>query len=842
MDITTHPKYARQRELEEQMRGIGFSRQKKFTTDAVQNTHESTTTYGNRFLMRVIDPLSKSVSAFCADVMSGKPGRRATAGVYLNRITPDAAAYLIGKTVIDAMSKGKSETKVAVDIGRAVEEECRFQFYHTENPALFDTIMRDHKRRRVGGKRSVAIMKGRMNKAGIAWLSWPESHCLQIGMQGIEWMLTLDVAGQGPLVKREDATIRAKRTWKPAKRLVLADGIEALIADLTEHTALLTPGFLPSVIQPKPWRAPYGGGYMAGVLDKRTLALVKTADVIQQKALAAAPMPDVYHAVNIVQNTAWRVNSKVLAVMEQAWQAGLAVGTLACFENEAIPDKPTITPPCKYGEPGYKEWQLCPDGKNWKSWRRLAAATHEANIKNKSRRLQAAQTLSVARMMCHESEIFFPHVLDFRSRLYALPVGLHPQGPDYARSLLTFAHGEQLGIDEAAMWLAIHGANSFGIDKVSFQDRCDWVAANAGPILRSAADPLGYRWWMDAENPWQFLAFCFEWAGYGKEGLDYVSSLPISLDGTCNGLQHFSAMLRDEIGGAAVNLVPSEVPQDVYQQVADKVNEYLKEDTQAIEGLVSYVPLAEQWLRFGVTRKLTKRPVMILPYGGTQYACRKYVEEFVMEQILEKHVPNPFGQDVMPAVIYLTKLIWQAISTTAVSAISAMRWLRAVSALLVKAGHAVEWTTPAGFPVRQAYVDLEPYRITLMVGNKRVWKQAVREALTLDKDEQVNGLPPNFVHSLDAAALMGCTIASYTCGIVNFCMVHDSFGTLASRTGKLADTLRRAFVDMYTQHDALAELAAVSQHTLGSDVVLPPLPPKGVLDIESVMASKFFFA
>lgn len=39
-------------------------------------------------------------------------------------------------------------------------------------------------------------------------------------------------------------------------------------------------------------------------------------------------------------------------------------------------------------------------------------------------------------------------------------------------------------------------------------------------------------------------------------------------DGSCNGLQHYAALGRDLEGGASVNLVPSDQPQDVYKGVA----------------------------------------------------------------------------------------------------------------------------------------------------------------------------------------------------------------------------------------------------------------------------------
>lgn len=45
----------------------------------------------------------------------------------------------------------------------------------------------------------------------------------------------------------------------------------------------------------------------------------------------------------------------------------------------------------------------------------------------------------------------------------------------------------------------------------------------------------------------------------------YLSHLPVHMDGSCNGLQHYAALGRDEIGGKAVNLMPSDKPQDVYK-------------------------------------------------------------------------------------------------------------------------------------------------------------------------------------------------------------------------------------------------------------------------------------
>ena len=58
----------------------------------------------------------------------------------------------------------------------------------------------------------------------------------------------------------------------------------------------------------------------------------------------------------------------------------------------------------------------------------------------------------------------------------------------------------------------------------------------------------------------------------------YMSQLPVHMDGSCNGLQHYAALGRDALGGEQVNLVPTAEPQDVYTGVADLVIQQIEED------------------------------------------------------------------------------------------------------------------------------------------------------------------------------------------------------------------------------------------------------------------------
>lgn len=827
--------FVRQIQLEQEMRSIGTAREQMRTEKAVAGERESETSYGGYILRQVIEPLALAIRDFTITEAS-KSGEANRAADYLSLVTPEEAAFIIARTTLDSLTQNKMEQTVAVDIGRRLEEELRLRAYHASLPALFDTIVRDHKERGISPKHTKRVIQNRLKKAGVEWNEWPEVDCLHVGMKGIMLFAACEFPEIGPIIERVEMKVRTARKHKASVRVAFAPGALKLVETRRELSALLTPGFLPTVIPPAPWSTPFRGAYHTEWVNPRSRRLVKTRNMNYLKDLRATVMPDVYRAVNIVQATSWKINRKVYEVLGKLWDEGSEAAGLPPRENRPLPTQPAEVPPCKYSEnrERYIEWAKTEAGQRWRNWRYQANQVHEFNTKIGSRRFQIGKALWVAKMFLNDKAIYFPHQLDFRSRVYCMPMYLHPQGPDPVRGMLTFAEGHPINTPVAKHWLMVHGANSFGIDKVSFHERVDWVKKNEGHILSCAADPFEDRFWCEAENPWQFLAFCFEWAGFVEHGYGFVSSLPVSLDGTCNGLQHFSAMLRDQVGGSAVNLVPASKPQDIYERVAERVRGRLIESRDS---------MADAWLSFGVDRKLTKRPVMILPYGGTQHTCRKYVAEYVSECLMDGSKPNPFGDNQQEAVAYISTVLWHSIGDVVIAARDAMKWLRAVAKIMCDAELPIQWVTPVGFPVRQAYPELEHRQVTLTLEPGVTYRKWITtETDGLARDEQINGLSPNFVHSLDASALMACVLAAREQGITSFAMVHDSYGTTAAQTETLCHALRRAFVDLYRKHNVLAELQECVVQAIKTEEGIPILPAEGVLDIERVLESKFFFA
>ena len=113
----------------------------------------------------------------------------------------------------------------------------------------------------------------------------------------------------------------------------------------------------------------------------------------------------------------------------------------------------------------------------------------------------------------------------------------------------------------------------------------------------------------------------------------------------------------------------------------------------------------------------------------------------------------------------------------------------------------------------------------------------------MDKNKQRNGLPPNYVHSLDSSHMLMSAGQCYKAGLT-FAAVHDSYWTHAGSVETMNRTLREQFVQLHSP--ALLEELAKSFRDRYPDVDwdqedLRP-PPRGELDLDLVKESTYFFA
>jgi DNA-directed RNA polymerase len=651
-----------------------------------------------------------------------------------------------------------------------------------------------------------------------------------VGMKLID--LTMETLGWFDVDTR---TIGRHRTQK----LLIAT--PELLAQMEQHhslTATMRPMYEPMVVKPRDWSTPTNGGYLSSYV--RPIKLVKITSKGYYEELSHTEMPVVYAAVNAMQSTAWAINEPILAVLKEFWDRGHAVAGLPARMGQEIPSKPF-------------DIETNEDART--AWRHAAAKVYQSNTEERSKRLNVVFTIDISERYKVYPSLYMPYQLDFRGRIYAVPA-FNPQGPDHMKALLHFSNGKPLGAN-GAQWLAMHGANVAGNDKVSLEARVQWVLDNEQEIVTCGKNPLAERGWyteiggISIDKPWQFLAFCIEWAGYCVEGDAFVSRLAVALDGSCSGLQHYSGMLRDEIGGAAVNLIAADKPSDVYAMVADKVNSSLKAIIASgcsPNGKQEDVTFAAQWLEFGVTRKVTKRSVMTLAYGSKQYGFKEQVLEDTLKPAFRAHqksgLPFPFEGDGFKAASFMAAQIWEAVTATLVKSVEAMQWLQKAAVAVSDVGLPIRWSTPVGFPVMQAYWDIKSQIVKTSLQGKILKVTMGVHVDKLDRKSQVNGIGANFIHSCDAAHMMLCTVRATQEGIHSFAMIHDSFGTLAADTEDLFRIVRESFVEQYEEIDVLEEFRSEILRQLGTDGgdELPALPARGTLDLQGVLDSRFCFA
>jgi len=798
----------RQKLLEAEMIKLGIKRYRDENLKARRGKHESTTPPGIQFIRKSVSTVSKRIEKVLRSYHKGEPAKYPVDALQkVVELDCSVQAFLALKGCINHLSTPVRLVKVAQEIGSFIEDEARFRYFKRNNSALFGVVVRDLSKRTTNYRRQKRVLVHSSNKDGQEWNNWPISTRIRLGQMLIEFICETTKLFE---IKKYNQKNKGRRM------VFMLEATKSSLEWIDKKNSLcelLSPVKMPCIIPPRKWTSIYDGGYYVYT----DMHLVKSTDVAYKQQLETRDLSMVFDAVNTVQETGWKINKEVFSVMDHLFTQQSTCKVVPEFEERTMP-KP-------YPKEGTKDEQI--------EWKREATHMHSDNQRRKTKRIQFAQLMWMARKFKDEQKFFFPHTIDFRGRLYANTAFLNPQGEDSARGLLEFAESKKLG-DSGLAWLAIHGANCFGEDKISLEDRYEWTTHHEKSIRQCGSDPLAWPWWMEADKPWQFLRFCIEWTKANNDP-ECVSAIPVTVDGSCNGLQHFAGMLRDRTGGQSVNLLPNDVPTDIYDIVRQEVVKRIELDNSEE---------AELWDNGkDVSRAIVKRPVMTTPYGATLYGMRNQIHEELKKQLDKGQIFATIrdGVDLWPHCKYLARHIYDAIGSVVVSARQGMQWLQDVASILAKEDKCLYWTLPTGFVVKQKYLKSTVERIVTVINGQVASLFANNHHDDkLHKERQRNGVAPNFVHSLDACHLMFTILeARRKYDIESFSIVHDSFGTHACDMERLAIVIRTQFIKLY-KGDVLGDFR--DQIQAMTVTKLPEMPQYGILNINEVMESEFFFS
>ncbi|KAJ2685993.1 DNA-directed RNA polymerase [Coemansia sp. RSA 1285] len=613
---------------------------------------------------------------------------------------------------------------------------------------------------------------------------------------------------------------------------------------------IVTPHHLPMLVPPRPWLAYNSGGY----LTKNEACMRTKGGNDQLKLLMKASREDrlctIFSGLDALGQTRWAVNHAVFAAVIKVWNSGIELAEIPASKVDAPePKKPD----------DYDTNAKAKIEHNYKinEWRSKRSNQH-------SLRCDCNYKVEIAKAFLNHP-IYFPHNLDFRGRAYPIPPHFNHLGNDLCRGFLVFHEGRPL-TKRGLFWLKIHLANVVGKDKLSHQERIEFVEAHEKDILASADNPVPDSvinqdsnaprpWWLEAEYPWQTLAACVEYAAAirSPNPEEYISHLHIHQDGTCNGLQHYAAMGRDNKGAWEVNLAPSDRPQDVYLGILNSVQQIIDDDCK--KGVWQALALQNK-----LTRKIVKQTVMTNVYGVTIIGAKDQIAARLRE-LVDDNGEHVFQRtEIRSLAMYVAMRIFDSIGAIFVQAQHIQSWLnesarriaksmptealnewkhrvikdkeskqkftaakrkakkdgdtmdidtileirsdlgpgsrrrKRLDKLSTKPMATVTWTTPLGLTVTQPYRKYVSRVVNTHLQNISVYDTNMPSPVNSQK--QKTAFPPNFVHSLDASHMIMSAIECKIAGMT-FASVHDSYWTHACDIDRMNVILRDQFVKLH---------------------------------------------
>ncbi len=783
----------------------------------------SSTKSGTILIKNLINDYAGEIQKSFDETLSGKAGRHAIAVECLKEIGDTRKiAYLTIRAVFNILYQQPKVHKVVNAIAETLDDEITMTKFKTKNRPYYEKVLTDLNKRNanIHWKKTVMVYKFQ-EKEKLFLSHWNRSQKQHVGLFLLEHLIPFNIVEIRYLYECG----KTIRYVIPSKELL------DMVENLNNKIKFLSITFEPMVCKPKEWTGIYDGGYLTPF---KRCKFIKHNDTKYLERAESFGLATCYQAVNLLQATAWKINKQILSIAEEMWESNISSGGIPSREDLEIPAFPY---------PDKSKSDLTKKQKEEiKIWKQNATQLYRKNIQLRSLRLSTVQTINTAKKFSEYDKIYFPYQIDFRGRVYPIPILLNPQSFDLAKGLLTFAEGKPLD-ENGLKWMKIHIANCWGLSKLSYAERLEWVDHHTPEIISYSKNPMQNTDWMSADKPFQFLASCMELSGYLNSPDNFISTLPVYVDGACNGLQHYSALLSDEKAGKSVNLIDSDKPNDIYQVVADNLIEKLHkaEDKN----------LSQKWLTLGINRKLTKRPVMTLAYGATKFSCRDYIKDYLLDNYDINYLHEYFGKcgsspsnTVQVVSGKLADILWEAIRECLPSAVETMDYLRNVTRIEAKKQKPIEWVTPLGLLVNQTYLATKQYRInTEVAGSLKVYKYR-GEIKKYDTIKQVNGICPNFIHSLDASCLMLWLLRSSEAEIKNFTAVHDSYGVLAQDMELSQQILRNAFVEIYSSYNILEKFVddITTDLTEEEKEKLPNPPQTYNLDINNVLTSKYFFS
>lgn len=348
-----------------------------------------------------------------------------------------------------------------------------------------------------------------------------------------------------------------------------------------------------------------------------------------------------------------------------------------------------------------------------------------------------------------DKKFYFTHHYDKRGRVYARGYHINPQGNEYRKAMLTFAKEVSL-TNEGMRWFKIDLANHYGLDKLTFDERVEFIDDHIDRMLQNKEAYID-----KASDKYLFRATLLRYEKALRTG---KTNHIVRLDATCSGPQIMSVVTRDTKAMKLFNVL-GEAREDYYTLVAKET--YAKTKNSPL------------WIGvdFKEIRKTIKDAVMTFYYNSTLNPKRVFGDD-----THELHAFYNTLLSLTKGACHLKQIINGAWNAEALY----HRWLLPdfhLSFCPTITKHKSRITIKDGLP--------KPLTFTFIYSKNT-------------PDKSYLSLAPNIVHSLDAYILREVVTALHSKG-VELSVIHDSFGVNPNDCALLRQAYRETLAKLYKE-------------------------------------------
>ena len=714
------------------------------TRKAHERSYASSTVSSQALIKQRLAGVAGQIEKRMGALTSGRAGMDAATIVkHLKDTDHSVLALITMKVALDVLGK-ETNPKIPVltiAVGSAVETQLRLDWYHSQNPQLYN-FTENSFHGSTGTRQRATVFRLKFNREGINWPAWSRTVKHKIGAHLINCLCI------------ETQWLEKKTVTRPKSRESVwsySNEFLGMRDSIMERASQLAFCQWPMLCEPVPWTNEEPGGYLTESI-RQTNPLIRKSGAMKVGGSKQGSIP--LDMLNNLQRTRYRINPKIFAVAEHLYENFISVGKFQRAEAKPPPPSP--------GENATEE--------QVKSYKIDRKRIEDYNAQLQQKNWRTTEAMYVARKYKDEPWFTCPASFDYRGRVYFLNTALHSQGTDFDKALLCFA--EEGPVNE--WWEAFNVATCFGHDKASMADRVQWTRDNTDLITRVAQHPLStIDIWGEASEPFLFLAACFSYHETCIAKTKSTSGCCISIDATCSGIQHLAAMSLDYESGVLCNLVPTPKPSDGYKAVAEASKRWIE-------------PQYHEWM----TRSVVKRSTMTRVYSAAMHSSRGYLRDALLKDGRDLSAPGLLTQ--------ITKAVYQKAQPAVFPGpMKLMDWFQKTAREALKTRDHLEWTSPSGFRVIQ---DLRKSKSRIV--KTRLMGQAIQTTIAdgwgdPDIDHHLSAVAPNVVHAADSALLHRVfTSANWN---KPFTCIHDCCLARGCDLDDLSRLIREEFVQMYSQ-------------------------------------------